>query len=56
MDYSSLYYYNLELGYYESTELPTNYFDLMPFTDNGMKYYTGLFTSRPNLKKDIRQS
>jgi hypothetical protein len=29
---------------------------MMPFTDNGMKYYTGLYTSRPNLKSFIRKS
>lgn len=38
-----------------SPELPTDYVDMVPFSDNGMKYYTGLFSSRPELKAIIRE-
>ena len=34
--------------------METLYFDMMPFSPDGMTFNTGLFTSRPNLKAAIR--
>ena len=57
MLYSTMNMYDVVLGMHDD-ELPVlTSLDLtMPFTDNGAKYYTGLFTSRPALKQTIREA
>ena len=35
---------------------PIEYNDFMPFADNNSSYWTGLFSSRPNDKKLIRDA
>ncbi|CDW86710.1 glycosyl hydrolases family 38 protein [Stylonychia lemnae] len=50
------------LSFYDETiqahdfEFPVNYYDLLPLTDNGIRYFTGLYTTRPNLKAIIRRA
>ena len=39
---------------HQNKELETLYFDMLPFSADGMTFNTGLFTSRPNLKAAIR--
>jgi len=35
-------------------EMEVAYWDMMPYSADGMTFNTGLFTSRPNLKAAIR--
>lgn len=37
-------------------EWPTNYDDMMPYADRSNDYWSGYFTSRPNLKEYIRKT
>ena len=37
-------------------EWPTKYDDMFPYADKLDAYWTGYFTSRPNLKVKIRRS
>ena len=45
LTYSTLSYYDEAIQAFDN-ELPTNYFDMVPSTDNDIRYFTGLFTSR----------
>ena len=51
--YSTLSAYDETLQAY-NLDWPTNYFDFVPSTDNNIRYFTGLYTSRPEVKSLIR--
>jgi hypothetical protein len=53
LGYSALSHYD-EIQQAYNLAWPTNYFDFLPSTDNDIRYFTGLFTSRPMTKSYIR--
>ena len=52
---STLNYYGQMVGHHDQ-ELYPYYYDMMPYTENGRQYYTGQFTSRPNIKAAARKA
>jgi len=40
--------------YEENINWPVNKYDYFPYADKPHSYWTGYFTSRPHLKKDIK--
>ena len=53
LSFSTLSFYDEVVGHVDK-EMETLYFDMMPYSPEGMTFNTGLFTSRPNLKAAIR--
>ena len=53
LTYSTLSTYDETLQAY-NLDWPTNYFDFVPSTDNNIRYFTGLYSSRPEVKSLIR--
>ncbi len=53
--YSTLTFYD-ETVQAHNYILPVNYFDMLPLTDDDQRYFTGLYTSRPNLKAFLRRA
>lgn len=47
--HSTLSFY-VEAVHYHDVEFDANYFDMMPIGDNHNNYFTGLYSSRENLK------
>jgi len=39
-----------------NVEWPTRYGDMMPYKDDSTSYWTGFYTSRPQLKSYIRKA
>jgi hypothetical protein len=53
LSFSTLSFYDEVVGHVDK-EMESLYYDMMPFSPDGMTFNTGLFTSRPNLKAAIR--
>ena len=53
--YSTPYDY-IDAVHKADLEWPTKYDDLFPYSDNWNDYWTGFFTSRPNLKGFVREA
>jgi len=49
LSFSTLTFYDEMVGRNDE-EMSSFYFDMMPFSESGTAYYTGLYSSRPNLK------
>jgi len=52
---STLSFYDEMVGRHDAAMYHYEY-DFMPHTDNGQRYFTGAFSSRPNLKQAIREA
>lgn len=55
ISFSTLSYYDEMVGKHDE-ELASFYYDMMPHSEKGVKWFTGLFSSRPNLKSAIREA
>jgi hypothetical protein len=55
MGLSSLSFYDEMVSRHETAMYHYEY-DFMPHSDNGQRFFTGLFSSRPNLKAAVREA
>ena len=55
LSFSTLSFFDEMVGYH-SEELESFYLDLMPYGESPIKEFTGQYSSRPNLKKAIREA
>lgn len=53
--FSNLYYYSLSVAKH-NVLFEANYYDLMPFGTDRFEYYTGQYSSRPQIKGMVRQA
>ena len=53
--FSTLTQYN-EMVSLHDKPMSSYYYDMTPFSDDGQRYFSGQYTSRPNLKKAIREA
>lgn len=55
LSFSTLRQYGQQVGKL-NRELTSYYYDMMPYSDDDRRYFTGLFSSQPNLKAAIREA
>ena len=54
--YSSTLDFYDQLVHAHNYEFPAGYMDMVPLSDDGKRYYTGVFSSRPNFKMFARRA
>lgn len=56
LEFSTLSRYSEAISHLKESNLYNYHYDMLPYTDNGSRYFTGQYTSRANLKAAIREA